>query len=331
MLAIGQCVAVPRRFASGEEGTMQKPRIFDRFRRDATVREGARPRAADLKPQLGVPEWRAKAFGQFSDAVELPLLLLSVVMIPVIIIPLADSHLPKGVASTFDALDYFIWAIFALEYAIKFMLAPRRGHYVIHNPLDAIVVAVPMLRPLRIVRSARALRLLRLTRLGAFAGEGTQKTKRSLHVRGVGYVVAVTTFLVIVSSVVVYDLERDVKGASIKTLPDALWWAITTVTTVGYGDKVPTSAGARAIAVVLMLTGIGLIGVITAALATFFVSQSGASRQANAVAAAAENAPADQTQLIEELMARLATIESLLRASHIVPNPATTASVSDST
>jgi voltage-gated potassium channel len=204
----------------------------------------------------------------------MPLLVLSVVMIPVIIVPIVNDHLPSRVQAAFLTVDYLIWTIFALEYIIKITLAPRRLHYFTHNLTDLVVVAVPMLRPLRILRSARALRLARLTRLSAFAGEGATKAKRSAHAEGVRYVAIITSALIIVTSLVVYDLERTARGATIHTWPDGLWWAIATVTTVGYGDKVPVTAGGRAIATVLMLSGIALVGVITAALATYFVKQS---------------------------------------------------------
>ncbi len=221
-------------------------------------------------PSSPVPEWRRMVFDRFSGAAELPMLLLSVVMIPVLIIPLV-AHVEPGTASTLDAIDYFIWTLFALEYLIKLVLAPRRRHFVTHNLPDLVVVAVPMLRPLRIVRSVRALRLLRLARLSGFAGEGATKAKRSLASRGVSYILIVTSLLILMSSLVVYDLERGAAGASIKSWPDGLWWAVTTVTTVGYGDKVPVTAGGKAVATVLMFTGIALVSVITAAIAAFFV------------------------------------------------------------
>ncbi len=237
----------------------------------------SRRRVKRERTRREIPPWRQEAFDQFSQAVQLPLLVLAVLMIPIIIVPLVTT-LPHEVQSAFDTVDYFIWAVFVLEFAIRFMLAPRRWHFVTHNPFDLVVVAVPILRPLNIVRSAEALRLARLTRLGAFAGEGTSKGRAALHVRGLGYVAAVTGFLILVTSVVVYDLERAAPGTSIKNWGDSLWWAIVTVTTVGYGDKTPVTAGGRGVAVVLMVAGIALISVLTAALATYFVQHSRGSR-----------------------------------------------------
>ena len=67
--------------------------------------------------------------------------------------------------------------------------------------------------------------------------------------------------------------EEKAKGSNIHSYPDALWWAIVTVTTVGYGDRYPATEGGRAVAVVLMLVGIGLIGVLTATVASVFVKE----------------------------------------------------------
>jgi voltage-gated potassium channel len=261
---------------------------------------------AGMAPRKGkrareVPEWQSAAFVRLSDLVELPLVILAIAMIPLIIIPLVVD-LPSNVENAFETADFFIWGIFVLEYAAKISLAPNRAHYFTHSLLDLVVVVVPFLRPLRILRSTRALRLARLTRLGAFAGRGAQGSKRALHVRGVGYVVVVTVALVTALSVVVYDMERTARGATIRTWPDSLWWAISTVTTVGYGDKVPVTGAGRAIAAILMLTGIALLGVITASLATFFVSHSEAE-------ARKERAEDDR---LDQILARLTAVESSL-------------------
>jgi voltage-gated potassium channel len=68
-----------------------------------------------------------------------------------------------------------------------------------------------------------------------------------------------------------WSVERDVAGSTIKSVPDAFWWAITTITTVGYGDKVPVSPEGKAVAVVLMFMGVALFGAIAATLATVFL------------------------------------------------------------
>src|SRR5208337_1802276 len=67
--------------------------------------------------------------------------------------------------------------------------------------------------------------------------------------------------------------EEKAKTANIHTYPDALWWAIVTVTTVGYGDRYPVTEGGRVVAAVLMLVGIGLIGVLTATVASVFIKE----------------------------------------------------------
>ncbi len=201
------------------------------------------------------------------------MLVLTVVMIPVLIAPIVLHHLDPGVTGALVTADYFIWGIFLLEYLIRLVLAPRRRHFVVHNIPDLIVVAVPMLRPLQIVRSVRVLRLLRLSRLTAVAGVGAEKSKRSLHARATNYVLLVMGSLILISSVVVLDLERDSKAANIKSIGDALWWSVSTVTTVGYGDRYPVTAAGRAVAVILMIGGIALLGVITASIAAYFVEQ----------------------------------------------------------
>jgi len=69
------------------------------------------------------------------------------------------------------------------------------------------------------------------------------------------------------------DAERGAEDANIVSLQDALWWAASTVTTVGYGDRYPTTGLGRIIAVALMVVGIALLGVVTATVAAFFVSR----------------------------------------------------------
>jgi voltage-gated potassium channel len=84
------------------------------------------------------------------------------------------------------------------------------------------------------------------------------------------YVLVATLFAVVGGGSLVFEFERDVVDSNIRSLPDAIWWAITTVTTVGYGDKFPVSAEGRGVAVVLMVLGIALFGFLAGSLASFF-------------------------------------------------------------
>jgi voltage-gated potassium channel len=221
-----------------------------------------------------VPPWRAVAFERFSAASEMPLLALAVLMVPLLIVQFAFiHHLNSGQRQLLQAADYFIWAFFLVEYLIRFVLAPERLRFVRRNIPDLVVVAVPMLRPLRLIRSARALRLLRLVRLSAFAGEGMKKSQRTLRSKSANYVIFVTVLLIVVTATVVLDLERSAHGANIKNFPDALWWAVATVTSVGYGDRFPVTGAGRAVAMLLMFSGVALFGVIAASIASFFVEQ----------------------------------------------------------
>jgi voltage-gated potassium channel len=77
-----------------------------------------------------------------------------------------------------------------------------------------------------------------------------------------------------IAAVQITITERGVEGSNIKSFGDGLWWAVTTVTTVGYGDKFPTTSVGRVTAVGLMLVGISLMGVITASVAAWFVKMS---------------------------------------------------------
>lgn len=95
----------------------------------------------------------------------------------------------------------------------------------------------------------------------------------SLRGRVAVYVAGATVLVLFVASLAVLDAERGAKSATITTFGDALWWAMTTVTTVGYGDRYPITAEGRFIAGGLMLAGIALLGIVTASLASWLVDK----------------------------------------------------------
>jgi voltage-gated potassium channel len=111
--------------------------------------------------------------------------------------------------------------------------------------------------------------------------------------------------LLLVASLAVLDAERGAKGATINTFGDAAWWAFTTVTTVGYGDRYPITGQGRLIAGGLMLAGIALLGIVTASLASWLIDKV---RDVEEHAAAATRA--DVTALTAEVHALRAELSA---------------------
>jgi voltage-gated potassium channel len=212
---------------------------------------------------------RAAAYDRFSAAVELPMLILAGLMLPILIVPIVwPVH--GAMAASFDSASYLIWALFIVEYLAKLALAPDRRRFVRSNVLDLVVIAVPFLRPLRVLRSLRLLRLVRLGWLGSWAVNAVRGVARVLSHRGFHFVLLAVMVLVFVGAAAEVGFESHAPGASIHSYGDALWWAMVTITTVGYGDKVPVTAAGRGVAVVFMVTGVALFGLLTATLSSYF-------------------------------------------------------------
>lgn len=221
----------------------------------------------DSRPARG----REAAYQRVERALSVPMLVLALLYVPILLVPIAWTHMPHDVSESFTVADYGIWAAFALEYLLLLSLAVDRGRFARTHLLELALVVLPMLRPLRIMRSVRALRVVRLGRAAVGAGTALAISRRQLALNAVLYAPIAAGVVVVASAVFVLDLERDAHGANITSLGDALWWAATTVTTVGYGDHYPVTAAGRVVAVALMLVGIGLLGVVTASVAAAFV------------------------------------------------------------
>ena len=198
-------------------------------------------------------EAREAMLDRIERLTELPLLLLSFIMIPLLLGPMLWS-LSETEDLVFSTLDVFIWAVFAADLAVKLAIAPDRLRFVKRNWLEVLVVAVPFIRPLRLVR------------LFVF---GTRAFVRSRRLVNVDFLLVYAIGMVIIAATIVTAAEAD--KDTIDSFPDALWWSMVTVTTVGYGDMTPVSPTGRAIAVFLMIGGIGLFGGLTANLASAIV------------------------------------------------------------
>jgi len=159
------------------------------------------------------------------------------------------------------AVDWAIWGLFVVDYVVRLCLADNRWHWFLRHLLDFAIVTLPLLRPLRLLRLLVLIEVLQKAIGDAFRG------------RIVAYTVSGVVLLIYTASLAVFDKERYLPGATINSFGKAVWWSITTVTTVGYGDVYPVTNTGRVIAVLLMIGGISLVGVVTAALASWIIER----------------------------------------------------------
>ena len=217
---------------------------------------------------------RADLLVRFENTTEWPMLLLALIMIPLLLVPVitdVNSTTDQGIEGTL----WIIWGVFAVELGIRTYLAERRINYLWRHWYDVAIVVVPFLRPLRIARSARAMRVLRLTRVGPFVIKAWGSTYNVLRHRGLQFVILIGIGLILTSAAMMLVFEASNDNSVIDDYPTALWWAIVTITTVGYGDTVPQTPEGKGLAVVLMLGGIAFFSWITANVAAFLVEFGG--------------------------------------------------------
>jgi len=176
--------------------------------------------------------------------------------------PAFNANLSTSTQDLINAVQWLCWSAFAIDLIYGFLSASNKRQYLKHHPLEVAAVLLPFLRPLRLMRviSFGGLAIQRI----AIGKQFAITLKVALSAAFISYIAAIQITL----------SERTVEGSNIKTFSDGLWWAVTTVTTVGYGDRYPTTTEGRLLAVLLMVTGISLVGVITASVAAWFVKLS---------------------------------------------------------
>ena len=175
----------------------------------------------------------------------------------------AREVLANTQGGTKDAAELVIdavWVLFGVDYLVRLALASSRSRWFLHHLPDLAVIALPILRPLRLLRLVTLVGIMQRSAGTALRGRITL------------YTVGSAALLISTSALAALDAERHEPGASIRAFGQALWWALTTITTIGYGDTTPVSTEGRCIAALLMIGGVALIGVVTATLASWIVS-----------------------------------------------------------
>jgi voltage-gated potassium channel len=174
-----------------------------------------------------------------------------------------------------EVLIWSTWAAFVVDYVINLTLAPQSGRWFVRNLHELAIVALPALRPLRLLRLVTLLRVMH--RVGGNALRGRVLT----------YVLGAAALLIYAGALAVLDAEENAPGSNLTNFGDAIWWATTTITTVGYGDHYPITLVGRCVAAGLMIGGVAVLGVVTASVASWMVQSVAQETQAELDAAEA--------------------------------------------
>jgi len=193
------------------------------------------------------------------------------------------------------AANWAIWGIFVLELSLILAVAPRKLAALRAHWLDAalVVLSVPFFgKLLSSLRMVRLVRLLRLLRAGVILSRALGAERRLSSRDTFRFVALATVLLLVIAGVAQAELDH----GDFHSYWDGIWWAICTVSTVGYGDLYPHTTNGRVIAILLMIVGVGFLSVLTATIASRFV-QVDSSDETNEIKAALSRIEAELADL----------------------------------
>lgn len=180
-------------------------------------------------------------------------------------------HLDVETETVLDYADNAACGLFFLDFLTSLYRAPQRWKYLITWGWLDLLSSIPTGDVLRWGRAARILRILRVLRvvksvrlLAHFVVE--QRAESAFLAT-----LLLSLLLTVFASIAMLQLETS-PDANIRTAQDAMWWAVSTMTTVGYGDRYPTTGEGRLVAVFLMAAGVGLFGTFSGLVASWFLS-----------------------------------------------------------
>lgn len=197
---------------------------------------------------------------RWERAVQMPLTLASVFFVAAYAWPILDPDLHSSVVLLCASVVWVTWALLVVDLFARLVLTEDRWSFVRRHPVDILMVVLPVLRPLQLLRLLTLLKTLNRYAVTSMRGR-------------VGvYLAASGTLIVFISALAVLDAERGGPGP-IQSFGDALWWALATISSVGYGDMYPVTSEGRFVAAGLMACGIGVLGVVTGSFATWLLER----------------------------------------------------------
>ncbi|MFE6963722.1 potassium channel family protein [Agromyces sp. NPDC057679] len=213
-----------------------------------------------------------------------PLVVLGVVFIVAYTIYVLAPWIPRGPGSPLFIALLVAWLVFVVDVVVRISLTPRGGRwaFIRTHPIDVLSAIVPLFRAFRVLALLRNVPYLQ-RRSGA-------AVRANIIIYGSTYAVVFVYFIALAT----LQAERNAPGATITTFGDAIWWAIVTIATVGYGDMYPITAEGRFYAVFLMFGGVAIVGTASATIISYIGERVGRahSRHDGAQSEAAEAAEA---------------------------------------
>lgn len=269
---------------------------LERLEEKARKEERRSNTIAGAKPSGG----RHDLVDEIERVTKYPLLVLGIAWLVVAIVILTTDT--SGSASiSLVATLFVLWTILLVEYVVRLVVTPDRRGYLRRRWIEPATVVLPPLQGGHVVG---------IEKLTLLVHEGELRVEAVLKHHSLFRVLIAAAATLFLGSWLVFLFEKNARATNIHSYPDALWWAVVTVTTVGYGDRFPISAGGRVVAVVLMLVGIGLIGVLTATVASVFIKE-----HTDANKDEFKKGHADLGQQLSVISDRLADVERRLGAT----------------
>lgn len=227
---------------------------------------------------------------------ELPMLVAALLVAPVIVVEQSSVGEPWRTAA--GVVNWAIWIAFTTELVVMLAVVRDRWKWLRRHPLEvAIVVLTPPFLPASL-QAARVLRLLRLIRLLRIA----KIARHAFSLTGVRYAAVLAALTALGGGAAFAAAEG--RGSTW----DGVWWAVTTMTTVGYGDLFPVTTLGRILGMALMFVGIGFIAILTGAIAERFLATRIEESQEE-VTQEMERAEADVLAELHEIVERLHALE----------------------
>ena len=204
------------------------------------------------------------------DLIQITSLILSIYVLIALGVQFILKPSPETV-DVLDKIDSLICVFFLYDFFVRLFKAPSKIEFLKWNWID-FVSSIPLLGVFQLGRFVRVVRLIRILRAFRSTKILVQYLFRNRSRGTLATVALISVLMMIFSSIAVLNFENS-PDSNIKNPEDALWWAFTTVATVGYGDKYPVTTGGRMVAALLIASGVGLFGVYTAFIASLFVGE----------------------------------------------------------